>query len=82
MTPIIGLLIAIIAGLLAPRPRTAAAIVIPPMVGATAAQSWSAARRAGRRARRRRDPALDRRLGRADGCHRIVDQLRAARRPR
>ena len=40
MTPIIGLLVAIVAGLLAPRPRTAAAIVIPPMVGATAAQSW------------------------------------------
>jgi hypothetical protein len=40
MTPIIGLLIAIVAGLLAPRPRTAAAIVIAPMLGATAAQSW------------------------------------------
>ena len=40
MSPIIGLFIAIVAGLLAPRPRTAAAIVIPPMLGATAAQSW------------------------------------------
>jgi hypothetical protein len=40
MSPIIGLLIAIVAGLLAPRPRTAAAIVVPPMLGATAAQSW------------------------------------------
>jgi hypothetical protein len=40
MSPIIGLLIAIVAGLLAPRPRTAAAIVIAPMLGATAAQSW------------------------------------------
>jgi hypothetical protein len=40
MSPIIGLLIAIIAGLLAPKPRTAAAIVVPPMLGATAAQSW------------------------------------------
>jgi hypothetical protein len=40
MTPIIGLLIAIVAGLLAPRPRTAAAIVVAPMLGATAAQSW------------------------------------------
>jgi heme/copper-type cytochrome/quinol oxidase subunit 2 len=40
MSPIIGLLIAIIAGILAPWPRTAAAIVVPPMLGATAAQSW------------------------------------------
>jgi hypothetical protein len=40
MSPIIGLLIAIVAGLLAPRPRTAAAIVVPPMLGATVAQSW------------------------------------------
>jgi hypothetical protein len=40
MSPIIGLLIAIVAGFLAPRPRTAAAIVVPPMLGATAAQSW------------------------------------------
>jgi hypothetical protein len=40
MSPIIGILIAIIAGLLAPRPRTAGAIVVPPMLGATAAQSW------------------------------------------
>jgi hypothetical protein len=40
MSPIIGLLIAILAGLLAPRPRTAAAIVVAPMLGATAAQSW------------------------------------------
>jgi hypothetical protein len=40
MTPIIGLLIAIVAGLLAPQPRTAAVIVVPPMLGATAAQSW------------------------------------------
>jgi hypothetical protein len=40
MSPIIGLFIAIIAGWLAPRPRTAAAIVVAPMLGATAGQSW------------------------------------------
>jgi hypothetical protein len=40
MSPIIGLFIAVIAGLLAPRPRSVIAIVVPPMVGATAAQSW------------------------------------------
>jgi hypothetical protein len=40
MSPIIGLCIAIVAGWLAPRPRTAAAIVVAPMLGATAAQSW------------------------------------------
>ena len=40
MSPIIGILIAIFAGLLAPRPRYAAAIVVLPMLGATAAQSW------------------------------------------
>jgi Na+/proline symporter len=40
MSPIIGILVAIIAGLVAPRPRSAIAIVVPPMLGATAAQSW------------------------------------------
>jgi hypothetical protein len=40
MSPIIGLLIAIVAGWVAPRPSSVIAIVIPPMVGATAAQSW------------------------------------------
>jgi hypothetical protein len=40
MSPIVGLFIAIIAGWLAPHPRIAAAAVVPPMVGATAAQSW------------------------------------------
>jgi hypothetical protein len=40
MSPIIGLFIAAIAGLLAPRPRSVIAIVVPPMLGATAAQSW------------------------------------------
>jgi hypothetical protein len=40
MSPIIGLFIAIIAGLAAIRPRAVIGIVVPPMVGATAAQSW------------------------------------------
>jgi hypothetical protein len=40
MSPIIGLFIAVVAGLLAPRPRSVIAIVVPPMLGATAAQSW------------------------------------------
>lgn len=40
MSPIIGLLVAVIAGLLAPTPRSAAGIVVLPMLGATAAQSW------------------------------------------
>lgn len=40
MTPIIGVFIAILAGMLAPKPRTAALIVVPPMLGAIAAQSW------------------------------------------
>lgn len=40
MSPIIGLFIAIIAGLVAPRPRSVIVIVVPPMLGATAAQSW------------------------------------------
>jgi O-antigen/teichoic acid export membrane protein len=40
MSPIIGLLIALIAGWVAPKPSSVGAIVIPPMVGATAAQSW------------------------------------------
>jgi hypothetical protein len=40
MSPIIGLFIAIIAGLVATQPRAVVAIVVPPMVGATAAQSW------------------------------------------
>jgi hypothetical protein len=40
MSPIIGLFIAIIAGLVAPAPRAVIAIVVPPMLGATAAQSW------------------------------------------
>jgi hypothetical protein len=40
MSPIVGLLIAVVAGLLAVRPRLAAAVVVPPMIGATAAQSW------------------------------------------
>jgi hypothetical protein len=40
MSPIIGLFIAIIAGLVAPNRRAAAAIVVPPMFGATAAQAW------------------------------------------
>ena len=40
MSPIIGLFAAIIAGWLAPRPRLAAAFVLPSILGATAAQSW------------------------------------------
>jgi hypothetical protein len=40
MSPIIGLFIAIVAGVLAPRPRAVIGIVIPPMLGATAAQAW------------------------------------------
>lgn len=40
MSPIIGLFIAIIAGLVAPTRRAAVVMVIPPMLGATAAQSW------------------------------------------
>jgi hypothetical protein len=40
MSPIIGIFIAVIAGLVAPRPRLVVAIVVPPMLGATAAQSW------------------------------------------
>ena len=40
MSPIIGLFVAILAGWLAPHPRAAAVAVVPPMLGATAAQSW------------------------------------------
>lgn len=40
MSPLIGLFIAIIAGLLAPRPRSVIPVVLPPMLAATAAQSW------------------------------------------
>lgn len=40
MSPVIGLFIAVLAGLLAPRPRATIGIAIPPMLGATAAQSW------------------------------------------
>lgn len=40
MTPIVGLVIAIIAGFVATRPRSAFGIVVPLMLGATAAQSW------------------------------------------
>jgi hypothetical protein len=40
MSPIIGLFIAIVAGLIAPKPRAVIGIVVPPMLGATAAQSW------------------------------------------
>jgi hypothetical protein len=40
MSPIIGLFIAIIAGLVATQPRAVIGIVVPPMLGATAAQSW------------------------------------------
>jgi hypothetical protein len=40
MSPIIGLFIAIVAGLIAPTPRAVIGIVVPPMLGATAAQSW------------------------------------------
>jgi hypothetical protein len=40
MSPIIGLFIAIIAGLVATQPRAVVGIVVPPMLGATAAQSW------------------------------------------
>jgi hypothetical protein len=40
MSPIIGLFIAIIAGLIAPKPGAVIGIVVPPMLGATAAQSW------------------------------------------
>ncbi len=40
MSPIIGIFVAVIAGLVAPRPRWVVAIVVPPMLGATAAQSW------------------------------------------
>jgi hypothetical protein len=40
MSPVVGLLIAVIAGWLASRPRAVVALVVPPMLGATAAQSW------------------------------------------
>ena len=40
MSPIIGLFVAIVAGLIAPNPRAVVGLVVPPMVGATAAQSW------------------------------------------
>jgi hypothetical protein len=40
MTPIIGLLIAVLAGFLAPSWRGVLAGVIPPMLAVTAAQSW------------------------------------------
>jgi hypothetical protein len=40
MSPIIGLFIAIIAGLVATQPRAVIGIVVPPMLAATAAQSW------------------------------------------
>ncbi len=40
MSPIIGIFVAVIAGLVAPSPRWVIAIVVPPMLGATAAQSW------------------------------------------
>jgi multisubunit Na+/H+ antiporter MnhC subunit len=40
MSPLIGLFIAIVAGLVAPKRRAVVGIVIPPMLGATAAQSW------------------------------------------
>ncbi len=40
MSPIIGLFIAIIAGFVATHPRDVPGIVVPPMLGATAAQSW------------------------------------------
>ncbi|HTC68836.1 MAG TPA: DUF6223 family protein [Acidothermaceae bacterium] len=40
MSPIIGLFIAIIAGFVATHPRDVVGIVVPPMLGATAAQSW------------------------------------------
>src|SRR6478736_3130379 len=40
MSPIIGVFIAIIAGLVAPAPRSVVVIVVPPMLGATAAQAW------------------------------------------
>ena len=40
MTPIIGLLIAVLAGFLAPSRRGVLAGVIPPMLAITAAQSW------------------------------------------
>lgn len=40
MSPIIGLFIALIAGVVASKPRDVIALVIPPMLGATAAQSW------------------------------------------
>jgi multisubunit Na+/H+ antiporter MnhC subunit len=40
MSPIIGLFIAIIAGLVATQPRAVVGMVVPPMLGATAAQSW------------------------------------------
>ena len=40
MSPIIGLFVALIAAWLATGPRAAAAMVVPPMLGATAAQSW------------------------------------------
>jgi hypothetical protein len=40
MTPIIGLLVAVLAGFLAPSRRGVLAGVIPPMLAVTAAQSW------------------------------------------
>jgi hypothetical protein len=40
MTPIFGLIIAIVVGLLAPSRRSAALAVIPPQLAVTAAQSW------------------------------------------
>lgn len=40
MSPIVGLLVALAAGWLASTPRVAAAVAIPPMLAATAAQSW------------------------------------------
>jgi hypothetical protein len=40
MTPIIGLLVAVLAGFLAPSGRGVLAGVIPPMLAVTAAQSW------------------------------------------
>jgi hypothetical protein len=40
MTPIIGLLVAVLAGFLAPTRRGVLAGVVPPMLAVTAAQSW------------------------------------------
>jgi hypothetical protein len=40
MTPIIGLLVAVLAGFLAPSRRGVLAGVVPPMLAVTAAQSW------------------------------------------